>query len=154
MVLTLAGALVVAALLVGGNSGDAGASCAAPQVSVPEGTRLRPGKVVTIRGRYFLADCYDTPVHQGDPPPMRHVVLKLKQRGHTWRLGTADARKHPLGRISWRVRIPRAAHPGSARLVTRGDPAGTRVRIQPRKHHKTPTRPPHAAPVALPATGP
>ena len=130
-----------------GHTSSADASCAGPQAYPPKGVRIRPGEELTIKGRFFLADCNDTG-QQGTPPPMKHVVLKIRQHGHTWRLGVADAKHDPLGTISWRVHIPQAVRPGAAVLVT-GE-FRSRVRV-----YAGPTRPPGhpTTPSRLPDTG-
>jgi hypothetical protein len=152
--LMIVGAGLVAALgatlvwpTLTGHGSRADASCAAPQAFAPKGVKIRPGEELTIKGRFFLADCYDTG-QQGTPPPMRHVVLRIRQHGHTWRLGVADARPDPLGTISWRVHIPRGVRPGAAVLVT-GD-FRSDVRVYAAPHHP----PAHlTTPTGLPDTG-
>lgn len=147
LALVVAAALAATgATLLGAHTSRADASCAAPITYVPKGVRVRSGAVVTVKGKFFLADCYDTG-QQGTPPPMKHVVLKLRQHGHVWRLGVADAKADPLGTISWRVHIPRGVRPGTARFVT-GEFTSD-VHVYRARHRAAPA----ATPSGLPDTG-
>ncbi|HET8561784.1 MAG TPA: hypothetical protein VFL69_14790 [Marmoricola sp.] len=112
---------------------SASASCVAPLLGV-DGSAIPPrhpvsvraGDDLTVRGRFFHHGCNDTGGSETDAfgcshsapreaePPMKHVVLRITQRGHTWRLGVADADGRSA--ISWDVTVPDGLRPGAATL--------------------------------------
>jgi hypothetical protein len=123
----LALSLVALALVpIGGSS----ASCAGPSLELGSGPHpvISPGQPVTVRGRAFVDGCDDT--GGGDTLGCRHeqpeavqaqqdVVLRLRQDGRSWNLGTSDAgaaAHDHLGQVSWQARVPSTVHEGNATL--------------------------------------
>jgi len=128
-------ALLLAPLLVL-PAGGATASCAGPQLTVPEGP-LSSGTVA--EGRFFVDGCNDqgggsvlgcTTEEPEVETPMEDVELVLVQGGQEWVLGVEDAdtaEEGRLGQLSWQVALPPDVRPGRARLIADG--ARLRVRI-------------------------
>jgi hypothetical protein len=127
--------LLLAAGLSPWPAGPAAASCAAPSLVV-DGTTLQPphlaaGRLVTVRGRSFVDGCDDTGTstfgcsHDAETPtPLRGVGLRVRQDGHEWALGTADAGTagdDRLGQVTWRVELPAGVRTGRAILLAEPD---------------------------------
>lgn len=129
---SLAGLLVAGAVVTVAPqpAGPAHASCVGPQLQVA-GTDPKqpvvPKRVqVRIEGKYFVAECNDTPGSVSDPgchaqeqpeaavTPRDNVRLVLKQDGQTWQLGIRDADKD--GDVAWNVVLPRGVRLGRATL--------------------------------------
>lgn len=89
------------------------------------------GARVTVEGTFFTLGCGDSvgvsdgpgcsasKVHRDPIVPMRDVTLSIRQAGHVWELGTADAGTSGdrLGRVTWSVALPSTLRPGRAVLV-------------------------------------
>ena len=118
----------------------AAASCAAPQLLLAKDQRvLEVGQRLTVRGRYFVDGCNDTPSIGGgaqEPPPgSSDVPLRLRQDGRTYLLGYADAGgpdDSGYGRLRWDVTVPAGLLEGPARLTApRASRLGVTVRSSP-----------------------
>ena len=118
------------------------ASCAAPYITNAEHLVLHQGSIVEVDGAAFADGCRDngscsdtlgcTRCDYGpEPSPMVDIDLSLRQGGHTWTLGTADARsgQDDLGEVAWAVDIPSDLKSGWATLVPEGGQP-TKVRIR------------------------
>jgi len=117
------------------------ASCVGPSLTVPD--QSSPANVTlgfgfAVNGQYFHNGCADAVTsdsfgchHASDTEtPMTGIVLRLRQAGHTWDLGTADAGSGlRLGHVHWSVRVPADAKVGRAVLVA--DTARLPVFIRP-----------------------
>jgi hypothetical protein len=111
----------------------AAASCVGPTLDVGGQHRptVVPGQRLTVAGSYFVDGCNDAgtvvsggcSAHKQAREPVRAlhaVTLSIRQRGHSWTLGTEDAEtgsKH-FGDVTWVVTLPTAVRPGRATLVT------------------------------------
>jgi hypothetical protein len=125
--------LAIAAVTVPGPRDIAAASCAGPMLQV--GDQAHPvmtrGAPVTVEGKFFTVGCGDSisvtegigcsasKVHRDPIVPMQDVTLSIRQGGHAWELGTADAGTSGdrLGRVRWTVVLPPSLRPGRAVLV-------------------------------------
>ncbi len=111
--------------------GTSTASCSGPTISVGELARpvLTRGASVTVDGRSFVDGCNDQgggdvfgcrEVEPEPVVPLEDVVLRLRQSGRSWDLGTSDAgsaKDNRLGHIAWEGRVPADVRPGRATLV-------------------------------------
>lgn len=105
------------------------ASCVGPSLTVPDQrspANVTLGSGFDVNGQYFHNGCADVVTtdsfgchHANETEtPMTGIVLRLRQDGHTWDLGTADAGSGSgLGRVHWSVRVPADARVGRAVLV-------------------------------------
>jgi hypothetical protein len=100
----------------------AAASCAAPRLTASPDA-VRAGGTLTIKGRWFVSECYDTSVQgQSRPPnpPIASVrlVLRTTQR-QVFDLAVA----HPdqQGSFTMLVTVPSGAATGRATVATRND---------------------------------
>ena len=98
--------------------GSASGSCSAPVLMVDDphnlSGKLRSGRTMVVAGSSFVDGCEDGEF------PMRNVGLVLRQGARDWDLGVQDAgsvEEHTLGRITWRVRVPKGVEAGRAILV-------------------------------------
>ena len=137
----LLAALTTATFLPFGQQ-PAAASCAGPYLTDPDHVVLHRGTSVDINGAAFAGGCQDTGSctttlgctscdYGPEPTPMSDITLTLRQHGHTWPLGTADARRtnDDSGAVTWTVDIPTDVKIGWATLVPEyGQPAKIRVR--------------------------
>jgi hypothetical protein len=111
----------------------ASASCVGPVLELggEAPPTVTPGRGLTVTGSYFVEGCNDNvgvvgggcSAHeqQREPvSPLREVTLSIRQHGHSWRLGKADADPAPehLGDVTWLVTLPMGLEPGRATLVT------------------------------------
>jgi hypothetical protein len=122
----------------------ASASCAAPYLLDAGHLVLQRGEPIAVEGRAFADGCRDTmscsatlgcencEYTDPEPTPYAGVVLRLRQHGRTWTLGTADAGSAAggeLGRVTWTVDLPRDVEPGRAQLVAdHAQPVAVRIR--------------------------
>jgi len=124
----VAGVVALAHPFERGWSGGSSASCVPPMIAVdgPPDDRtyfdpptdakvVQPGQTVTVSGRYFVTDCYDSGQH-GEPPAYRTVRLTLAGGTQKTRLATV----HPdhAGAFTVDVEIPDGLAPGLVTLST------------------------------------
>lgn len=126
--------LLGAAALSPWPSPGASASCAGPSISVVgsqvDPPELEPRTSIVVEGRGFVDGCDDNGTSDGggcdnDEPregeaPLSDVELTIRQGGHEWILGTADAgtaESDELGRVTWTFTLPTEVGGGTARLV-------------------------------------
>lgn len=123
---------------------SAAASCVAPYLVEDGQLVLQRGVRTEVEGEAFVDGCRDTmscsagpgceDCHYNDPEPVPYddVVLRLRQDGHTWVLGSADADRAEdglAGRVSWQVDLPAGVRPGPARLLAdHAHPVVVRIR--------------------------
>ena len=99
-----------------GLPGTANAACAAPEL-VASPTVGRPEATVTLTGRHFASDCFDT--GQTNPaPPLTAIQLAFEQAGRSQVLSVVDANVDYA--FAADVAIPATAAPGAAVLVAQG----------------------------------
>jgi hypothetical protein len=98
------------------------ASCAAPRLTASPGS-VRAGGTLTIKGRWFVSECYDTSVKGRSRPPNPPIasvrlVLRTTQR-QVFDLAVA----HPdqQGSFTMPVTVPSGAATGRATVATRND---------------------------------
>lgn len=136
-----AGCAVAAALLFASSpwpARDAVAGCVAPYLedsatgAAPPVLRL--GSTVTIEGDAFANGCDDTgstwACSAESREPMQDVVLRIRQGGREWELGSADASDgDTVGHVEWTVALPEGLQPGRAVLqADESDPLRVKVR--------------------------
>lgn len=119
-------------------AGDAAAGCVAPYLedsaTGAEPPVLRLGSTVTIEGDAFVDGCNDTDstwaCSAGSVSPMEDVVLRIKQCGREWELGSADASDGEAGgHVEWTVDLPEGLIRGRATLqADSSDPLRVQVR--------------------------
>jgi hypothetical protein len=113
----------------------ASASCVGPSLQGADALVLDRGGAASVEGRFFVDGCRDTMSCTGapgcqrckydEPPeePQQDISLELRQRGHAWVVGTADAgtaEDDRFGEVTWTFDVPRGVEPGRARLVAEG----------------------------------
>ena len=124
-------------------SSPAAASCAGPTLKNVQDLVLARGASSTVEGRSFADGCQDSmscsavpgcgSCEYDDPPPtpLQDVELRLRQRGVTWSLGTADAgtaEDKRLGWVTWTFDLPPGVEPGRARLIAdHAEPVTVRI---------------------------
>jgi hypothetical protein len=144
------GVLAVTAAALGLVPAGAVAGCVGPVLAVgpvvdpadaedlPASQAALPlGEAVTVSGRWFHEGCDDTGQGSGctapvpsEESPLRDVDLVLEQGGSSWELGTADAAsREEQYAVTWQVRVPDGAQPGSATL--RAGTASLPVELEP-----------------------
>lgn len=136
-----AGCVVAAALLLASSpwpTRDAVAGCVAPYLedSARGATPpvLRAGSTVTIEGDAFADGCDDTgstwACAAESREPMEDVVLRIRQGGREWELGSADASDGDRGgHVEWTVALPEGLQPGRAVLqADESEPLRVRMR--------------------------
>lgn len=113
------------AILVAPAPEPAIAQCSGPYFDDIDNLVLTRGQTATIEGRSFVDGCQDTGScsvgcnadcdYGPEPEPSTDITLQLVQRGHTWKLGVADADDD--GRVTWTFEVPRRAQQGPAELL-------------------------------------
>lgn len=138
----LLGALMAGLLVAPFPPPTATGSCVPPTVELGKDTVLTPGGSASVKGSAFKEGCNDTggctsflgceDCHEEPEVPYDDIELRLRQGGHTWTLGVADAGSaadSELGQVEWTFLVPRAARPGRATLLTDySDPLRIRIR--------------------------
>ncbi|HET6165621.1 MAG TPA: hypothetical protein VFE07_02230 [Marmoricola sp.] len=125
--------IAIAAITVPGPQEAASASCVGPMLHVGDAHRpvVVRGARMIVEGKFFMDGCDDVVAvettgctahtEQRDPAsPMKDVTLSIRQAGHVWTLGTADAgtaKNDSLGQVTWAVVLPTALKAGRATLV-------------------------------------